>query len=384
MPVYNYSGDVISTTYNKSGTAFSTVYNVNGNIIGGGDYDHYDTEYQYKILQARDEALTELRGDDDVVLQIIHADQHGKLTANNALFPYLGVAMKWQEVSACIGLGDVTNYSVSAFQAMKTCLDDIPLSKQINIWGNHDTWGGSRQLTASGYVASDEQFKDVLSYYFSSNYNANIKYNDFGIESMIDPVSHIKYVIIGGWEYDAVLGGYSHYNIGSDSMDYIISMLNNTDGNDIVILSHIQPFKNQVHDDWIIPYEDACGGGGLTAEGAAKPDRVVNQAETFLDNLLIARKNKTSGTVKDSYGGIHSFDFTNSTGDLLCCFAGHEHCNWYMYQNNNIPVIIYDAYAYDTHPFYFVTINRVRQRISVWRVDETPQYIKWIIPFAKS
>ena len=384
MAIYSKSGGVLANAYGAAGTALSSAYNVSGQqVFGGSDYDHYDNEYQHNILLARNEAYAELRSTDDVVLQIIHTDQHGLLNANNTLFPYLGLAMNWSEVSACIGLGDATNYNVPKFQVMKTCLDDIPASKQINIWGNHDTWGGSRQLTGNDYVASDAEFRDVLSYYFgNSAYNGSITYNEFGIQSAIDSANHIKYVVLGGWEYDATLGGYSHYVIGSDSMDYIIQMLNNTDRNDIVILSHIQPFKNNKgHDTWTVPYEDACGGGGLKQDSTSVPGVVVNPLETYVDDLLIGRKNKTSGTVKDSYGGVHSFDFTNCTGDLLCCFAGHEHCNWYNHQNGDIPVAIYDAYGYDTHPFYFVNINRTQEHISVWRVDDTPQYTKWTIPF---
>lgn len=385
MSIYDINGNALSSVYDLSGVELQTAYDINGNVIySKGDYDQYENEYQHKILQARDEALTELRSDDDVIFQIIHTDQHGKLLANNTLFPYLGLALKWSEVSACIGLGDVSHYSSSVFQNMRRCLDDIPVSKQINIWGNHDTWGGSRQL-GDGYVASDDEFENVLSYYFSnSSYNGNITYNRYGIQSMIDSVNHIKYVVIGGWEYDADLGGPDHYVIGSDSVDYVIQMLNNTDNNDIVILSHIQPFKNNKgKSTWTVPYEDACDGSGLKEAGIATPDIVVNRNDTFLDNLLIGRKNKTSGTVNDSHGGTHNFDFSNCTGDLLCCYAGHEHCNWYNHQNGNIPVVIYDAYAYDTHPFYFVNINRTQQHISVWRVDDTPQYIKWTIPFIK-
>ena len=389
MAIYNKGGTSLNTAYSSIGTQLTGVYDIDGSVVFGDaseDYDQYSNEYQHKILQARDEALTELRSGDDVVLQIIHADQHGKLTANNTLFPYLGLAMKWNEVSACIGLGDVSNYSVSAWQAMKTCLSAIPISKQINIWGNHDTWGGSRNLTGNQYVASDEEFQDVLSHYFdNSEYNGNVTFNEYGIQSMIDSANHIKYVVIGGWEYDPNLGGLSHYVIGSDSMDYLIQMLNNTDGNDIVILSHIQPFKNHsAHDDWTVPYEDACGGGGLTEDGSGRPDIVVNRLDTYIDDLIIGRKNKTSGTVDDSYKNSHSFDFSNATGDLLCCFAGHEHCNWYTHQDGDIPIAIFDAYAYDTHPIYFVCINRTEEHISVWRVDETPQYVKWTIPFASN
>lgn len=386
MSIYDTNGLLLSDVYDMQSEALQSAYDVFGTeIYSTGDYDHYDTEYQHTILNARNDWLSEVRSGDDVIPQIIHTDQHGRLTANNALFPYLGLAINWDEVSACIGLGDVTGYNVAAFQAMLTCLDDIPASKQINIWGNHDTWGGSREINGH-YVPTAEEYRDVLSYYFdNSAYNGNIRYNDYGIESMIDSKNHIKYIVIGGWEYDSNLGGYSHYVIGTDSMDYIIQMLHNTDGNDIVILSHLQLFaQNKGHDTWVVPYEDACGGAGLTKDGTGVPGTVVDSHDCIIDQLLIDRKNKSAGTVRDSYGISHNYDFSDCTGDLICCFAGHEHCNWYNHQNGNIPVVIYDAYAYDTHPFYFVNINRTKKQLAVWRVDDTPQFVKWSIPFLQA
>ena len=108
---------------------------------------------------------------------------------------------------------------------------------------------------------------------------------------------------------------------------------------------------------------------------------VVNSAETTLDQMLIDRKNKAIGTVKDSYGNSHAYDFTGCNSDLLCCFAGHEHCDKYMWQNGNIPVYLFDAYAYDNHPFYFVNIDRTKERLNIWKVDDVPTVYNYQIPF---
>ena len=47
-------------------------------------------------------------------------------------------------------------------------------------------------------------------------------------------------------------------------------------------------------------------------------------------------------------------------------------------------IMAFDAYAYDTHPFYFVNVDRTSKNIHVWRVDETPQVVDWVIPFEVS
>ena len=110
---------------------------------------------------------------------------------------------------------------------------------------------------------------------------------------------------------------------------------------------------------------------------------VVSPKETSIDQMLIDRKNKASGTVKDSYGNVHSYDFANCNSDLICCFAGHEHCDKYMWQNGNIPVYIFDAYYVDNHPIYLVNINRTSKQINVWKIDDVPTVYNYQIPFDK-
>jgi hypothetical protein len=342
-----------------------------------GDYEIFSSEYEKNILIARDAWMAEARADASVVPIVIHTDQHGRLSASNTLFPYLAKAVPWEDASACIGLGDTSNYSESAFKGMETCLSSIPQNKQINIWGNHDTWFGS----VNDNILTEEHLTVLNKYFDNSAYNGNHKYNSYGIEYMIDDVRKIKYVTFGGWEYDHALGGWSHYNIGPDSMAGIIDMLSQQDGYDIVILSHIQPFKNQSASSWTYPPVEGGtqGGSGGMEYGVG----TVVGRETLIDNLLIDRKNKASGTVNDSWGGVHSYDFSNCNSDLLCCFAGHEHCDKYMWQNDNIPVYLFDAYAYDNHPFYFVNINRTSGFLNIWKVDDVPTVYNYQIPLNK-
>lgn len=375
MSVYNNLGEIISP-YNINGLSCSA-YDVYGNLLTG-DYNVATSDYERSILTARNEWITEAREDSSIVPIIIHTDQHDRLTVNDTLFPYLAKAVSWNEISACIGLGDASNYSVTAFQNMETCLSVIPKNKQINIWGNHDTWYGS----VNDNILQEEHLTTLNTYFDNSNYNGNHKYNDYGIEYMIDEARKIKFVVIGGWEYDHDLGGYSHYVIGSDSMDYIIEMLSQNDGYDIVILSHVQPFRNQTASSWTHPpVEDgeSQGGGGGMSVGVG----VVVVTETQLDKMLIDRQNRASGTVKDSYGNEHPYNFTGCTTDILCCFSGHEHCDKYMWQNENIPVYLFDAYAYDNHPFYFVNVDRTKERLNVWKVDDVPTVYNFQILFNK-
>ena len=347
---------------------------IHGNPLG--DYNVASSDYERAILTARDAWIAEARADTSIVPLVIHTDQHGRLTANNALFRYLAKAVPWADASACIGLGDISNYSVTAFQAMVACLSGIPKNRQINIWGNHDTWYG----TVNDNILGAEHLAALNTYFDNSAYPGNHRYNDYGIEYMIDEGRKIKYVVIGGWEYDHTLGGYSHFNIGSGSMAGIIEMLSQADGYDIVLLSHIQPFAGQVVTDWIYPpveEREQGGSGGMSYNVGV----VVSPSETRLDQMLIDRKNKGSGTVKDSYGNVHAYDFSGCNSDLLCCFAGHEHCDKYMWQDGDIPVYIFDAYYCDNHPIYLVNIDRNRARLNIWKIDDAPTVYNYQIPF---
>lgn len=375
MSIFDIIGNAV-TPHDKNGNQ-CLAYDIYGNLLTG-DYNIASSDYERSILSARDAWMAEARADTSIVPLVVHTDQHNKLTADNALLPYLAKAVPLAEASACIGLGDTVNYyNVDQFAAMSDCLSVIPADKQINIWGNHDTWYGS----STDNILGVEQLNALNTYFDNSAYPGNHRYNDYGIEYMVDESRKVKYAVIGGWEYDHDLGAWNHYVIGPDSMEAIIEMLSQADGYDIVLLSHIQPFSGQTTSDWIHPpVEDGENQGGLGGMSVSV-GVVVSPRETALDQMLIDRKNKASGTANDSYGNSHAYDFTGCNSDLICCFAGHEHCDKYMWQNDNIPVYLFDAYAYDNHPVYFVNVDRTNRRMNIWKIDDSPMVYNYQIPF---
>ena len=375
MGAYDVYGNII-TPHDINGV-YCQAYDINGNLLTG-DYNIASSDYERSILSARDSWIAEARADISIVPVVVHADQHGRLTANNSLFAYLSKAVPWADISACIGLGDTTDYSETAFQNMVACLKGVPKNKQINIWGNHDTWTYNWYRDTA--IPTAEEMGVLNTYFDNSAFNGHYKYNDYGIECMVDEAKRIKYVVIGGWEDDLTLGYHSHYVISSDGMEDIIQMLSVQDNYDIVIISHLQPFSNQKVSDWYHPpVEDGNVQGGSGGMNIG----VGNVADVSISKMLIDRKNKTSGTVKDSYGNSHAYNFAACTSDLLCCFAGHEHCDKYMWQNDNIPVYLFDAYAYDNHPIYFVNINRTSGYMNIWKIDDVPTVYNYQIPFDK-
>lgn len=393
MSVYDKNGNALSTVYNKSGVSLSRCYKKDGTVIsldggGGGsddDYDEYYTDYQHEILTARDAWKTQYRADSSIIPLIIHTDQHGRLTATDSstrgLFAYLHNAIKWSEVSACIGLGDADMY-YSNYQGTFDLLSRIPTNKQINIWGNHDLWNFTDE-SGEQYVTDWDTF-----YFDNSAYgDVSYAYNKKGIEYHIDLAHNIKYVCIAGWELDKAKGGHSHYCITSDSMESIIDMLEQEDGNDIVILSHCAmalgtEIGNRYNlgnnnDDTLIDNPTVTEHGQIT-------DRV---ADISLVQMIVDRKKHTSGTITDSYGNVHSYDFTNTTGDVICCLNGHGHWDAYGYTLiGGIPIIMFDAFAYGKNPFYFVNIDRTNGTITEWKMlnDENNTICSHVIPIVET
>lgn len=383
MAVYNYNGSEIGVVFNAGGNT-ATAYDMQGNPISGGIVPKDD--YERTILACLNEFEEDYQAE-GVVPLVVHTDQHGGLTNNTNPFVFLGKAVDWEKVS-CIGLGDVCDFNEAKYQEMQQCLSSIPKKAQINIWGNHDTWSGERQLIyinpdGSEYlypvkVVSDAQFDNVLCRYFdnSSFRDGHHRYNRYGIEYMFDKVHKVKYVVIGGWEFDGQLGGHSRYNIGQETLQHIIEMLSTVDDYDIVLLSHVSSVAN-LGVGFCPPVEDEPQGGGGSKDYAAGK-AVMTTNDSAWNSMLNARRTKDSGVVYDSYGHAVNYDFTQCTSDLICNFGGHEHVDKYGYSADNILVYLFDAYAYDQHPFYLVNIHK-GDKLKVWKIDKQNRVYKYDI-----
>ena len=375
--IYKLNGESTNLAYDIDGEQLAIAYTlevVQIPLSGDDDYDEWYSEFQHSILIARDEWKTQYRADNSVVPFILHTDQHGVLNYNNAwtrqLFAYLGLALKWNEVSACIGLGDV---DMSDYADMYQVLSYLPTNKLINIWGNHDLW--------RSYTTVNDQF--VIdwdtNYFDNSNYLVSHAYNKKGFEYHIDSAHNIKYVCFGGWEIDKNLGGYSHYNITSESMEDLITMLEVNDGYDIIILTHCSPFAHSsvynysTGTDTDTLYEEPV----LEKSDGSLTNLVVNGIG--FDDMFNARNLKTSGTILDSYGNSHSYDFSNTTGNIICCLNGHDHRDRFGY-SNGILTVEYDAFAYGNNPFYMINVDRTNNVLVFWKITNDAVIQKRSIP----
>lgn len=381
MSVYNVSGTQLSSIYKVDSTPLTTGYDVNGNVVytsgSSPDYDHYDTEYQHKILQARDLWKTEYRADDNVVPLVLSTDQHSYLntTYGKPLYDYLSLALKWTEVSASLNLGDCCagTYKTTELSNMLTALASISATKKINMMGNHDVWA------ANSTTIDDATFTTAQNTYFdNSSYNGNSRYGNRGNEIMIDTEHKIKYICVACWYFPDDV--YYHYTYPEGAMDWLLQQLSTVDDYDIIVLSHIQPLATSR--TWYVP---AVDGNPASSSFTTKNFSSVAPygATGMFEGLLHARKNKSSGTITDSDGVSHSYNFSSCTSDILCWLAGHEHADAYAYDGGDVPVILFDAYRYDYHPFFLINVDRTQERLNVWKIDDSPTYYNYQIPFTE-
>lgn len=393
MSIYNVNGSSISSAYNLGGTVLSDAFDVNGTSVyqgGDEDYDKWTNEYEHAILQARDAWKTQYRADPTIIPLVLHTDQHNafRLASANSVntFTYLGKAIKWSEVSAMIGLGDV-DLSQANYPQMNTILNyAVDRTKQINLWGNHDLW--QWYTTVDGQYVID--FDGSYTYFGNDTYgDVSHAYNHKGIEYHIDRAHNVKYVCLAGWEIDANLGGYSHYVIGSESMEGIIDMLEMVDDYDIILLSHCCPFKN-IGDRFWLGEGGTSGSDVLYPNGAQQTTDAINEpvvhiAQTSLDDMILARINRTSGTIKDSYGNVHSYDFTNTRGNIICSLMGHWHRDGYGYSTSGgICCIDFDAFAYGSSPFYLVNIDRTNHMMYGWKITSNALQQSYSVPLIET
>lgn len=375
MSIYGVNGTAKQTAYDINGLSLSHVYDVSGSeVYSGGsssDYNEYSTEYQHSILTARNAWATAYRADSDIVPLVLTTDQHGFLNASHgkALYDYLALAVNWNEASASLNLGDVcpSTYGASTLNTMQTALSAISASKQINIAGNHDV---------QGLLDDDSAMNTMFDTYFNNAaYNGDSRYQHRGFETMIDTTHGIRYVCIGSWDFTD--GVYYHYNISTGSLDWLIDTLETADNYDIIILSHVQPSVGSMNT--IKPAVD-----GNTHRVSIESHSGTGSAgyNTPLNQIIYARKNKTSGTIEDSSGVTHSYDFSNCTSDILCSLHGHTHADWYNYMGG-IPAIIFDAYRYEDAPFYFINVDKNNSKVDAWKVGESGQIQTYTVPFTE-
>jgi hypothetical protein len=213
----------------------------------------------------------------------------------------------------------------------------------------------------------------------NTSYGTNHRYDTHGNEYLIDEEHGIKYCIFSTWYYDNTeteeRQPYHKHRLTYDVAEYMIEMLSAVDSYDIVILSHIQPYRGSR--EWSYP---AVDGNEAYTETKNRIGTGCLGHDVALEQLISDRKAKRSGTLTDSHGGVHHYDFSQCTSDILCCLAGHFHEDTYA-TVGGVPAVVFDGYKYDLNPLYMVNIDRTNQRVNVWKFDTGANVYNYQIPF---
>lgn len=385
------------TTYQEDGLYSVAHYGISKNIITsvlGAELPDDLTEYGVTIAYANKmrEVVTAwmsaYAGDSKVVPFILHTDQHGRLSmANKGIFDLLAYIVNWYEVSAIFNLGDTvvdhwendnTNPNPllrnGTLETALKCLANIPADKQINIYGNHDTWYSGDVTTAVSGVLPSLQY---LNPYFRQT-GLRVERNTDNRELMIiyDDKNLMKYLVVTSWDYaDKTQGetGYNWYYINAAHRQWIIDKLTEDTGHDMVIVSHIP-----------LAFGSSGAYDPITTDSRTLTNPVyIIHYSTLMNVLWNARKNKTSGTLETG----ETFDFTNCKDNLLCAISGHLHYDGVDYVAGASDGLLQTVFDWFTDlTIHFGLLDRRNNKIKVWKLhneSNTPGINLWEAPFTK-
>ena len=316
-----------------------------GKTVDTSAYSGLSADYVAMVQANYDAMMAECLGDYNKIPIIAHSDQHGRIGANNQVMKLIGDMVNWYEVSKCMNLGDTVadRFGTTALENyLSATKDSIPLSKRLDVYGNHDVWDSDE---SQKYTVNQKR----LSPYFKNIYAR--RHGNNGYFTVVDDYYNVKYLVISDLEYPDT--NYSTRRITTAQAKFIVSELSEDDGRDIVLVSHV-PLDS-----------DEVTSRDSTYQAYSEKFLSDTTAHNSLMTMIAARKNKTNGTFTDSEGVEHAYDFSNVSSDLLMSLHGHAHAEAYRTFENSITEFMFDWF--DGNTFYFAYIDRKEKKFKVWK-----------------
>ena len=316
-----------------------------GETVDNSAYSGLYDDYVVMVQTNYDAMMAECLGDYNKIPIIVHTDQHGRIGANNQVMKLIGDMVNWYEVSKCINLGDTVadRFDTTVLgNYLSATKDSIPLSKRLDVYGNHDVWDSN---DSQKYTVDQKR----LSPYFKNIYAR--RHGNNGYFTVFDDYYNVKYLVISDLEYPDT--NYSTRRITTAQAKFIVSELSEDDGRDVVLVSHV-PLDS-----------DEVTSRDSTYQAYSEKFLSDTTAHNSFMTMIAARKNKTSGTFTDSEGISHTYDFSNVSGDLLMSLHGHAHFEAYRTFENSITEFMFDWF--DGNTFYFAYIDRKEKKFKVWK-----------------
>lgn len=330
------------------------------------------SDFATVIDEARQEWMLEYGGDYRKIPIIISTDQHGR--TNAGIFNMIGRSFSMHDISKVMNLGDTlaTDWydadeahpllSNTELEAWCKSVKEIPFSKQLNVFGNHDCCYGNYADEGNPIGTRYPDSKAHLYQYFRNIYARRT--NNNGWFSVKDDAFNVKYVVYSLYQWPNGLDNGN--SVHTEQMEWFIDELSADDGYDIVIVAH-EPFNLN------------CTTANYPTNGTLQD--VTWQRGIALEAVIDARLNKTTGTTTDGSGVTHTFDFSDCTSELLCSLHGHTHEDQYAYTQGGMLQPAFDWF--DNNTFFMVLIDRVERELNIWKIEapnSVPAYTNYQIP----
>lgn len=239
-----------------------------------------------------------------------------------------------------INLGD----TVQDVYGSSTLNDVLSKTKQIKnffgVAGNHDLKKGSEEVS-----------EHEITRCFTSTTDRRMIENQRNCYSVLDNAHNTKFIVIEPYEDNGIVSGMPHPYFSTNVSKWLIGELSNNDGYDIVVLCH----------------EPLC-----KTNKSREETEETEWDDYNVWNLLLARKNKTSGTFTDDDNVEHSYDFANMESDLLCTLHGHTHEELYSVQDG-LTSYACDWYG-NNNSCTFGIIDRENSKLRIFKFDSTTVY----------
>jgi hypothetical protein len=228
----------------------------------------------------------------------LSTDQHARTLTQHCWMANTDSSIK------SISLGDTVGDCFSVVGVQRVIDQTSGLPNIILVPGNHEFKKNTTDpaLYPTDYNAIHSAF----------TVDGGRRYNRYGYGSVLDEGRNVKWLIIQPYVIiedpgDTSASGFTT-ELGTEQAKWLIRELSVNDGYDIVILRHAP-----------------LGGDFIDRNGDIRSDAPMNDTMLGLEAMLKARISRGSGSLTDSDGVVHNYDFTNLDGELLGMLHGHLH-----------------------------------------------------------
>ena len=334
-----------------------------GTILGDTEQTEGAESFAAMFQKAKNEVMYEYMGDINKIPLIVHTDQHGALNGSSDvkdIFETIDRLVNWQDISKIINLGDCVaqawkdvdtdhpGLQCAELDKMLQSVEPIPLNKQLNVFGNHDQFTWDSENNKYGPSMTNQA---CLQRYFR-NLQAHRRSNN-GWFTVEDGYFNVKYVVTSAYEGTSKIAS-------TEQIDFLISELGKNDGYDIILIAH--ELYNPAYDSRVFPTTS-----DMAWKGSAENDNNYGMGVN-VNSILVARKNKGSGTMTDASGVLHEFDFSSCKTDLICSIHGHTHYDTYNYVDDCYLNFALSPMCHSRRWIFFLLIDRAGGALKVWKL----------------